>query len=64
MSTLFLSQSIFTPLASVSETSARRAPSAFQSTLTPSALTPSSAPFIAWSYSSALWSTVLAGMQA
>ena len=48
-STLFLSHSIFTPLSSVSETLARRAPSAFQSMLTPSALIPSSEPFMAWS---------------
>jgi hypothetical protein len=64
IATLFLSQSIFTPPASASETFARRFESASQSRLAPSTLMPSSAPFWAWSSSSAVCSIVFAGMQA
>ena len=62
--TLFLSQSIFTPLESPSETAARRSASAFQSIDAFVTLIPSSAPFWAWSKTSAVWSIVFAGMQA
>ena len=64
MSILFFFQSIWTPLERVSETPARRFSSASQSTVTSLAVIPSSAPFFAWSYSSALWRIVFAGMQA
>ena len=61
---LFLSQSIFTPPESVSETLARRSPSAFQSMDALVTFTPRSAEFCAWSRTSAEWSIVFAGMQA
>jgi hypothetical protein len=47
--TLFLSQSIFTPLESDSETAARRFPSASQSREAPSTVTPRSALLSDWS---------------
>ena len=46
------------------ETLARRSPSASQSSSAAETFTPSSAPFTAWSKTSAVWSIVFAGMQA